>query len=246
MNQTKSGIASAASQIGISVEEYLSKIEAGLKWCCKCKSWQPIDCFHSDKSRFDKKKPICKNCTKAIPRLPYKPKPTLAPKTNPIKIGTRFGLWEVIGEPSLSKKGKITQISKYPCICHGCNCKFDVENRYLLFGKSKGCKKCRTSQNIKELRTLNKIHCNGRILSPKNPLCPSCQTLMKRSGRKTTQKGLQQYYKCGNCKTNTATTVKPRCNKCGGVNTYKNGGNLTINDGFIQRYYCRDCKKTFK
>ncbi|MGL4377229.1 MAG: IS1/IS1595 family N-terminal zinc-binding domain-containing protein [Microcoleaceae cyanobacterium] len=39
--------------------------------------------------------------------------------------------------------------------------------------------------------------------------------------------------------------IRETCVRCGGINTYKNGGNFSKSGQFIQRYYCRDCQKTF-
>ena len=63
MAQTKIGaIRCAAKKIGITFEEYMSNIEADLKWCTKCKEWRNIDNFIKDKSRYDGRKSICINC----------------------------------------------------------------------------------------------------------------------------------------------------------------------------------------
>ncbi|MGA9378993.1 MAG: HNH endonuclease [Phormidium sp.] len=63
MTQTKIGaIRCVAKKIGISFEEYISNIEAGFKWCTKCKKWRHIGDFVKDKSRHDGRKCVCINC----------------------------------------------------------------------------------------------------------------------------------------------------------------------------------------
>jgi len=68
MAQTKDGaIKCAAKKAGISVAEYLERIEAGLKKCTICKQWKSISSFAKDRSRFDGLKSKCHDCD-------YKPK----------------------------------------------------------------------------------------------------------------------------------------------------------------------------
>lgn len=51
--------ASAASRIGLTLDEYDAKAAAGLKWCTGCKEWQPRDTFRKDRTRGDGLKSIC-------------------------------------------------------------------------------------------------------------------------------------------------------------------------------------------
>jgi len=70
MAQTKGGaIKCAAKKAEIPIEEYLQRIEAGLKKCTVCKLWKPNYSFTKDRSRFDGLKSKCRNCD-------YKPKTT--------------------------------------------------------------------------------------------------------------------------------------------------------------------------
>lgn len=52
----------AAKRIGISFEEYMQNIEAGLHWCIKCKTWKPASAFYKDVSRGSGLKSTCQNC----------------------------------------------------------------------------------------------------------------------------------------------------------------------------------------
>ena len=63
MAQTKDGaIKVAAKKAGITTDEYISKVESGLKRCTKCKTWKSRDDFGTDNSRSDKKDSKCANC----------------------------------------------------------------------------------------------------------------------------------------------------------------------------------------
>lgn len=63
MAQTKEGaIKCAAKKAGITVEEYLRQIKAGLKKCTYCKDWKPNDSFSKDRSRYDGLKSKCRDC----------------------------------------------------------------------------------------------------------------------------------------------------------------------------------------
>lgn len=52
----------AAKRIGVEFEDYLAKVEAGEKWCHVGKHWQPVNNFHTDKSRGDGLAAICRTC----------------------------------------------------------------------------------------------------------------------------------------------------------------------------------------
>src|SRR4051794_2814847 len=44
----------AAKRLGLSVEEYTAKLEAGFKWCMRCRFWKPLGEFGVDNSRGDR------------------------------------------------------------------------------------------------------------------------------------------------------------------------------------------------
>jgi hypothetical protein len=52
----------AAKRLGLSYEEYLSKVNSGLKWCTLCKSWKPTSEFNKDISRSDGLACKCRSC----------------------------------------------------------------------------------------------------------------------------------------------------------------------------------------
>lgn len=52
----------AARRIGVSIEEYISKRDAGLKWCYQCKSWVSIIDFTVDRNRSDGLSAVCRHC----------------------------------------------------------------------------------------------------------------------------------------------------------------------------------------
>jgi 5-methylcytosine-specific restriction endonuclease McrA len=52
----------AAKRLGLRLEEYTTKLEAGLKWCIRCRSWKPLGEFGTDNSRGDTKASRCVDC----------------------------------------------------------------------------------------------------------------------------------------------------------------------------------------
>lgn len=58
-----------AAKKGMTVEEYISKIETH-KWCRIGKHWQPRELFNTDNSRHDKLSPKCRECCRV--NRPYK------------------------------------------------------------------------------------------------------------------------------------------------------------------------------
>ena len=60
---SKAGVIKIAAQrIGLSLEEYMTHIDAGEKWCHKGRHWAKITTFGIDKSRGDGHDAICQNC----------------------------------------------------------------------------------------------------------------------------------------------------------------------------------------
>src|SRR3990167_9590303 len=63
MAQTKEGaLKSAAKYAGISVDEFIVRINAGFKKCSRCKEWKEIIEFGKDKTRPDGKDSACFSC----------------------------------------------------------------------------------------------------------------------------------------------------------------------------------------
>lgn len=58
----------AAKRIGMSVEEYQSLQDRGMKYCYACKDWHPIADFGVDLSRGDRLTAICKAAKSRTPR----------------------------------------------------------------------------------------------------------------------------------------------------------------------------------
>lgn len=50
----------AASHLGLDIQEYMSRIASGLKWCTDCKAWEPVSIFGVDRSRGDGLKVRCR------------------------------------------------------------------------------------------------------------------------------------------------------------------------------------------
>jgi 5-methylcytosine-specific restriction endonuclease McrA len=70
MAQTREGATKvAAAKAGLSVSDYLKKIDMGLKRCTRCKKWHPVECFGNDRTRYDGKDSSCGKCRRVeIPK----------------------------------------------------------------------------------------------------------------------------------------------------------------------------------
>ena len=71
MGSKTGAIKAAASKSGLSVDEYLSNINAGLKRCTYCKKWKNLDSFSVDNSRNDGLKASCRGCDQTRTKLAY-------------------------------------------------------------------------------------------------------------------------------------------------------------------------------
>ncbi len=65
----------AAARIGVTLDVYDRRRAAGGKWCCGCKSWQPMTDFNADRSRGDGLNNWCRPCAHARGRASYQPRP---------------------------------------------------------------------------------------------------------------------------------------------------------------------------
>lgn len=52
----------AAKLIGVSLEEYQARVQAGMSWCNKGKHWQSVSGFAHDKYRWNGLKAKCRDC----------------------------------------------------------------------------------------------------------------------------------------------------------------------------------------
>lgn len=60
MAQTRDGaIKICAAKAGVSVAAYLSRVQAGSKWCYACRTWHPVASFGRDASRYDGLTSLC-------------------------------------------------------------------------------------------------------------------------------------------------------------------------------------------
>lgn len=64
----------AAKRVGLTLEEYQAKLDAGLKWCHHCDQWKPLESFGQDSSRGDGREARCSEC-----RRTPDPKPRVIP-----------------------------------------------------------------------------------------------------------------------------------------------------------------------
>jgi hypothetical protein len=73
MGVTKQGAQKiAAKRIGLPFDEYLKKLNNGLKWCYKCRVWKLQVVFDIDKSRGDGLASACVDCRRVKVRMRHK------------------------------------------------------------------------------------------------------------------------------------------------------------------------------
>ena len=74
MAGTSLGVAKAcAAKAGLSLDEYLSKRAAGLKWCWSCREWRSaMDGFSVDRTRADGRASRCHECVRVKVRISTK------------------------------------------------------------------------------------------------------------------------------------------------------------------------------
>ncbi len=65
----------AAQKVGMSEQEYLSRLSQGEKWCTGCKEWHLQDAFAVDRSRGDGLTASCRTYRNSKSRQEYQPKP---------------------------------------------------------------------------------------------------------------------------------------------------------------------------
>lgn len=77
MAQTTEGrIRQFCNKMSISVDSYNEKVNIGLKWCYKCQTWQPINTFSKDSTRFDNRSSKCGGCRKVKEKKCTKGRPS--------------------------------------------------------------------------------------------------------------------------------------------------------------------------
>lgn len=59
----------AAKRAGVSLAEYRANVEAGLKFCWRCRAWKPVADFGVDRSRWDGRAARCTPCRRTPKQL---------------------------------------------------------------------------------------------------------------------------------------------------------------------------------
>lgn len=108
------GLKSAATKIGVSVEEYLHNLEIGLNWCGSCKTFLSCDLFFDVSGKSVGKDNRCKNCKRAKDRHRYKPVPLEErirnlPPTDGNKTQARNSVRKQV------RKGRLPHARTVPC-----------------------------------------------------------------------------------------------------------------------------------
>lgn len=114
----------AAKKIGISYEDYIKKINEGLKWCTSCKQWKPREFFGIDKSRGDGLRAPCFDCS----RVKYRKSRGLLAPSEKIQQAASNVIRTLI------RQGKLPSPDTIPCI--DCGKKAEVYHHHLGYNKS--------------------------------------------------------------------------------------------------------------
>lgn len=69
----------AARRQGITLEEYVRREASGLKWCSRCRAWEPLSAFGKDASRCDGMAASCHLSRSKHAKETYTPRPRPAP-----------------------------------------------------------------------------------------------------------------------------------------------------------------------
>lgn len=85
----------AAQKAGITFEEYITRVEAGLKRCTDCTVWKDRGCFSVDNSRWDGLCAKCKACSGIRYEEEYQPIPVdlirkSGPSSSPMRDGDKL------------------------------------------------------------------------------------------------------------------------------------------------------------
>jgi len=65
----------AAKLAELSLDDYITRLDAGLKRCLRCRRWRPDEEFGADLTRWDGRAAKCQNCANAANRDRYAPVP---------------------------------------------------------------------------------------------------------------------------------------------------------------------------
>lgn len=65
--------ATAASRLGLTLDEYDRRLASGQKWCGGCREWHARSAFATDRSRGDGLVPRCRNAVNEAARTAYEP-----------------------------------------------------------------------------------------------------------------------------------------------------------------------------
>lgn len=61
-------VESPAARLGLRPDEYEAKRAAGLKWCCACRAWHPLDRFPPNRANRDGLDGFCRDGRRAYRR----------------------------------------------------------------------------------------------------------------------------------------------------------------------------------
>lgn len=75
---------------GVTPEEYARRVDAGRKFCWRCKRWHRVEAFGLDASRGDGRDPSCQRSRRAYAKATYRPT-TKPARPGPRRIPRRSG-----------------------------------------------------------------------------------------------------------------------------------------------------------
>lgn len=62
----------AAQRVGLHEREYLGRVDAGERWCWRCRAWHPVAAFARDRARPDGLTRDCRESRNRVARDVYK------------------------------------------------------------------------------------------------------------------------------------------------------------------------------
>jgi hypothetical protein len=75
MGSTEGALKTAAKRVGLGVNEYLDRVNKGLRYCFRCADWHPVQEFGPDPSRSDGLTRACRVSRNRAARAAYVPVP---------------------------------------------------------------------------------------------------------------------------------------------------------------------------
>lgn len=208
MAGTRNGALKAhAERLGLTLEEYKTKVASGLKWCYRCQQWRVLADFGRDRHRSDGLAAQCMPCRTSIPSVEF----TGSLSSSERRSMAAKNCWEHRREhfvPPL--KGKKMSEAGRENMHRGIKAYY-ATHPGLRTGKRH------------TLATRQKISKISRERSPKGPVCPSYK-----DGRCAERRGLRETAEYKQWRYDVYFRDEFTCQVCGD----RSGGNLNAHHIF--------------